>query len=150
MKWIAKDYSLVGIQLLLFILYYLDLDLLEFYLPALFLSISLGLSVFGGLLVLLAMLQLSKNLSPFPSPKKNSELVQTGLYKYVRHPIYTGILISSFSFALATASGYRILITILLYILFMVKSEYEERLLMERYKEYESYMKKTGRFFPKI
>ena len=146
----SKDYKLVGLQMLLFILYVFDPKILSLAFPALIKTGAFIVSLLGVVVLILAMLQLSKNLSPFPSPKTNSELVQSGLYKYVRHPIYTGILISSFSFALATASGYRILISILLYILFIVKSEYEETLLMQRYKEYESYMKKTGRFFPKI
>ncbi|TRO65518.1 methyltransferase family protein [Christiangramia sabulilitoris] len=146
----SKDYKLVGLQMLLFILYVFDPNILSLAFPAIIRTGALIIAVLGGAVLILAMLQLSKNLSPFPSPKTNSELVQSGLYKYVRHPIYTGIVISSFSLALATASVFRILISILLYILFMVKSEYEEKLLMQRYKEYESYKKRTGRFFPKI
>lgn len=146
----SKDYKLVGLQMLLFILYVFDPKILSLEFPALIKTGAFIVSLLGVVILILAMLQLSKNLSPFPSPKTNSELVQSGLYKYVRHPIYTGILISSFSFALATASGYRILISILLYILFIVKSEYEEKLLMQRYKEYETYKKRTGRFFPKF
>lgn len=136
--------------MLLFILYVFDLKILSLAFPSFIKTVAFIVAILGVVVLILAMLQLSKNLSPFPSPKTNSELVQSGLYKYVRHPIYTGILISSFSFALATASGFRILISILLYILFIAKSEYEEKLLMQRYKEYETYKKRTGRFFPKF
>ncbi len=146
----SKDYKLVALQMLLFLLYIFDLKFLSLAFSSFIKTLAYIVAILGVVVLILAMLQLNKNLSPFPSPKTNSELVQSGLYKYVRHPIYTGILISSFSFAMATESGFRILISILLYILFIVKSEYEERLLTKRYREYELYKKTTGRFFPKI
>ncbi len=146
----SKDYKLVALQMLLFLLYIFDLKFLSLAFPSFIKTVAYIVAILGVVVLILAMLQLNKNLSPFPSPKTNSELVKSGLYKYVRHPIYTGILISSFSFAMATESGFRILISILLYILFIVKSEYEERLLTKRYREYELYKKTTGRFFPKI
>ncbi len=146
----SKDYKLVALQMLLFLLYIFDLKFLSLAFSSFIKTVAYIVAILGVVVLILAMLQLNKNLSPFPSPKTNSELVKSGLYKYVRHPIYTGILISSFSFAMATESGFRILISILLYILFIVKSEYEERLLTKRYMEYELYKKTTGRFFPKI
>jgi len=143
-----KDYFFVGIQFLLFLLYLIDLEFIKFSLPYIFRIIGLILTISGLIVLILALLQLNKNLSPFPTPKTNSELVQSGLYKYIRHPIYTGILLNFFGYSLYSGSLFRLSITILLYILFLYKSNYEEKMLSRQFEEYSSYKKKTGRFFP--
>lgn len=145
-----KDYFLVGVQIVLFILYYFHINFVEFLIPqwiqwTLLVFIGIGIVIF-----IISIIQLNKNLSPFPTPRSDSQLVQTGLYKYIRHPVYTGILISFGSYALYSGSIYRLIITLILYLLFLVKSRYEEEQLMNRYDEYGTYRKKTGRFFPKI
>ncbi len=150
MKLNAKDYFFVGIQFLLFLIYVFEIEFLSFKLPKYLNTIFLFISVIGFLIIIIALLQLNKNLSPFPTPKSNSELIQIGLYKYIRHPIYTGIIISVFGFGLYTNSGYRIIIVLFLLILFYYKSSYEENLLLNKYPDYFGYKNKVGRFFPKF
>jgi protein-S-isoprenylcysteine O-methyltransferase Ste14 len=106
--------------------------------------------IIGVLTVAIALLQLNINLSPFPSPKSNSSLIKTGLYKFIRHPIYTGIILTTFGYGLYTDSFYKILISIGLYILFYFKSEYEEERLTKKFTDYKIYKKSTGRFFPQF
>lgn len=106
--------------------------------------------ILGIIIVLLAILQLHKNLSPFPSPKTNSELITVGLYKYIRHPIYTGIIVITIGYGLYTDSVYKILIALGLSILFYFKSKYEEQQLSIAFKSYKNYKKATGRFFPRL
>ena len=146
----SKDYILVGFQVVLFFLYIFDLQIWNVVIPEWLRQTGLILAIFGVLLFLIAMLQLNKNLSPFPSPKSGSELVRSGLYKFIRHPIYTGILIAFIGFALFSESIYRILITFGLYLLFLIKTEYEEHRLQEKFSEYDRYKEVTGRFLPKI
>ena len=146
----SKDYILVGFQVILFFLYIFDLQIWNVVIPEWLRQTGLILAIFGVLLFLIAMLQLNKNLSPFPSPKSGSELVRSGLYKFIRHPIYTGILIAFLGFALFSESIYRILITFGLYLLFLIKTEYEEHRLQEKFSEYDRYKKVTGRFLPKV
>lgn len=110
--------------------------------------IGLILSFFGGLIILLALLQLNKNLSPFPTPKNNSTLLENGLYKYTRHPIYSGIILLFIGFSVYQNSWYKLLISLLLVILFYLKSVYEEQRLEQKFPEYKNYKTKTGRFFP--
>jgi protein-S-isoprenylcysteine O-methyltransferase Ste14 len=150
MKLGSKDFIFVGVQLLLFAAYVFDVDLWEFDLPRSFEVGFLITAMLGALVILLALIQLNTNLSPFPSPKTSAELVQSGLYKYVRHPIYSGILILLLSYGLYTASSYKLGITIILYVLFYFKSGYEEVRLQEVFTHYKSYKKTTGRFFPKM
>ncbi|MCH4824146.1 isoprenylcysteine carboxylmethyltransferase family protein [Gramella lutea] len=143
-----KDYFFVGVQFLLFLIYFLDVEIIDFNIPSWLEVLALIIIVFGVIIFLVALLQLNRNLSPFPTPKSDSRLVKTGIYKYIRHPIYSGILITFLAYGIFTTSLFRILITFILYALFNLKSKYEEKQLRGRFPEYASYQKKTGRFFP--
>lgn len=149
MKKTRQDYIFVGVQLLLFVLYWFEfLPKLRMPLPVI--GFSVALSMAGIAIVVGALWKLNRNLTPFPTPKPGAQLVQTGLYKWVRHPIYTGIIISVFSVATALGSPYKLLISAFLLVLFYLKTQYEEKKLMQQYTGYALYRKKTGRFFPKL
>jgi protein-S-isoprenylcysteine O-methyltransferase Ste14 len=111
-------------------------------------KIGLALTVFGGIIIILALLQLNKNLSPFPTPKDSASLLQNGLYKYMRHPIYTGIILLFLGYSVYQNSFYKLGISLLLVILFYFKSNYEELRLEQTFPDYKNYKTKTGRFFP--
>lgn len=144
-----KDYILVLLQAVLFVLFLFDFKWLDVKLPEWIQHIALGFSGVGLVIAFVAVLQLNKNLSPFPTPKSNSELIKNGLYKYIRHPIYTGLLLMFFGYAVFSESFYRLVVASLLLILFHVKSRYEEQKLKQSFLEYASYQTYTGRFWPK-
>ena len=150
MKTKIKDIVYVGIQFLLFAGYLFEVKKLRFELPEFIQFILLPFIAAGIAIILISLFQLNKNLSPFPSPKENSELITTGLFSKMRHPIYSGILLLAFSFALYQNSGFKILISFFLLTLFYFKTGYEEKQLSLKFPEYKKYKKKTGRFFPKI
>lgn len=144
-----RDYLFVGIQFVLFGLYVFEW-LPRVKVPAAIFFMGITAAGAGLLTALLSVLNLNRNLTVFPTPKKNAELVQTGLYRWVRHPIYSGILFSAFAFAAGTGSLHKLLTAITLLILFYFKTAYEEKRLTEHYREYADYRKRTGRFFPKF
>lgn len=150
MKPTSKDIGFVVIQLILFTAILFDFRLFSLNLGKTVRTVAVIVFLLGGLMTALSLLNLSRNLSPFPSPKQNSNLVSTGLYKYIRHPIYTGIIIAGLGFSVYTSSAYRLAVTLLLLILFYFKSKYEEKKLMEVFSDYAGYMKQTGRFLPKL
>jgi protein-S-isoprenylcysteine O-methyltransferase Ste14 len=150
MKTKIKDIVYVGIQFLLFAGYLFEVKKLRFEMPELIQFILLPFIAAGIAVILISFFQLNKNLSPFPSPKKYSELITAGLFSKIRHPIYSGILLLAFSFALYQNSGFKILISFFLLILFYFKTGYEEKLLSLKFPEYKNYKMNTGRFFPKI
>lgn len=149
MKKTSKDYMYVGIQFILFAVYIIPITIITFVTGTVFNIIGIILLALGVLVGLLSIIQLNKNLSPFPTPITGGKLIETGLYKYIRHPIYTGILSTLLGYGLYSGSGYKILITMTLLVLFLYKSKYEEKKLSLVFSEYPEYMKKTGRFFPK-
>ncbi len=142
-----KDYFFVLLQFLLFIAYLFEFDTLTIELSNALKLTLLGLTVFGGLITLTAILQLNTKLSPFPTPKENSSLVTNGVFKWVRHPIYTGLILSFVCYSLYHESLYKLCISLVLTILFHFKVKYEESRIIEKFPEYIEH-KKTGRLFP--
>lgn len=136
----------VAIQLSLFVIYLLPVQILSIHLPE-WLRYSglvlLGLSVILGAV---ALLQLNTNISPFPTPISNGTLITTGAYRMARHPIYTALIFSGLGYAIYQASLFKGLITLLLLTLFYFKSSYEEKLLAQSFPEYQEYKTKTRRF----
>jgi protein-S-isoprenylcysteine O-methyltransferase Ste14 len=58
--------------------------------------------VFGlGALLLLgrSLLDLGQNLTPLPHPRDDGQLVQTGIYDLVRHPLYSGVISLALAYA---------------------------------------------------
>jgi protein-S-isoprenylcysteine O-methyltransferase Ste14 len=145
----AADVTFTGVQFLLFLIYFFDIHFFEVnqFFPDFILGIitALGVSLFA-----FAVFQLGFNLSPFPRPKSSLKIIKTGVFKYIRHPIYTGLFISLLAYALYSHSSSKIIITILLLIWFYFKSAYEEKLLIQKFPDYMAYKKKTGRFFPRL
>lgn len=142
-----KDVILVTIQFILLTIFYIPFIPDTFQSPIILKYTGVVISVLGFLIIIIAFLQLNKNLTPFPTPKENGFLINTGLYKYVRHPIYSGIFLAAIGIAFYTSSYWQLVISFILLILFYYKSKYEESLLIETYKEYEEYKKVTRRFF---
>lgn len=84
--------------------------------------------------------------------RKDHKIIQTGLYKFIRHPSYSGSLISFFGFGIALNNWISlIVITIPIVIAFMNRIKIEEALLTEQFGlEYKEYMKRTYRLIPLI
>jgi len=146
----GKDWMYVLLQFILFGVYLIEIDLFTICLPEWFKLGVLTFTVIGIIIIVLSFYQLGSNLSPFPSPVKNANLITTGIFKYLRHPIYTGILLILFSVAIYNTSEYKLIISILLLILFQFKSKYEESRLIANFENYKNYMKDTGKFIPKL
>lgn len=103
----------------------------------------------GGLvLVVLGSRQLRNALTPVPFPRDDAELVQTGAYGLVRHPIYGGLVIGSIGWGLVTASPVTLAMAVALFAFFELKSRREEAWLEARYPEYSSYRARTRRLIP--
>ncbi len=136
------------LQFLLFIAFSFEIDSMAIIFPEVLFWFGVVIFVIGAFITITAALQLNFNLSPFPSPLPGSNLIENGVYKFIRHPIYTGLILSFFGFAIISDSGYRILITAVLFLLFYFKTIYEEKRLIEKFPNYLEYKSRSGRFFP--
>jgi protein-S-isoprenylcysteine O-methyltransferase Ste14 len=118
--------------------------------PARLASAALGSLLIGaGLLIpLRAIAHLDQSISPLPRPTQEGSLVQHGLYRYVRHPIYVGVMASALGFGLLMASLAALLLGGLLVVLLDLKARREEVWLTQRYPDYAAYAARTRRFLP--
>lgn len=118
---------------------------------ALLVTIAIAVLLAVGIVILgFSFLALGKSLTAHPIPAKNGVLVTDGLYKFTRHPIYTGVLALGAAMTIIGGLFPHILFFIALIVLLNYKASFEERLLRQRYFEYASYAVKTGRFLPKL
>jgi len=83
--------------------------------------------------------------------KKNHELIDYGIYSYIRHPIYTGLTLAYTGGELILCSYLFIPMFLTLIIMGYIQAKQEEALLKSHFgKKYVDYMKKTKMFYPFI
>ena len=101
------------------------------------------LLVFGGAFVFVSATRaLGSGLTPFPRPADAAELVESGPYAIIRHPIYSGGILFFAGISLALSPG-ALAGTAALVVLFALKSRVEERFLVARYPVYDEYCART-------
>ena len=88
------------------------------------------------IILLVAIKDLGRNLSPFPKPIKNSNLVTTGIYRFFRHPMYYSLLVISFGVFITKLSIYYLLLSISLGLIIKFKINLEEQYLKNKFKNY--------------
>lgn len=104
--------------------------------------------LFGLLVAFLAIMSLGQNLTPLPHPKDKAQLVTSGVYAYVRHPIYSSILLLALGWAAWNASLFTLLATLILAIFFDLKARREERFLQQKFAAYQDYKMRVKKFIP--
>jgi protein-S-isoprenylcysteine O-methyltransferase Ste14 len=113
-------------------------------------AVGVVLCALGIGLAIWARAYLGRNWGMPMSRKENPELVTTGPYAYVRHPIYTGMLIAMLGSAIGE-SPFWSLPLVLFGIYFVYSARREEKLMMEQFPEqYRAYMKRTKMLVPFI
>ena len=119
-------------------------------------TLTLGPFLLGGstFVFLKAFMDLGSNLSPWATPADpesgRGSLVDSGMYSYVRHPIYAALLFGGAGFSVMTDSAMRLILVGVLFIVLDIMSNFEEEKLAETYgAEYENYMSTIpGKFVP--
>jgi len=106
-------------------------------------------AIFGGLaLIGVASLKLGPGITPTPMPSSMGRLTTTGLYQWMRHPIYTGVLTIVIGMVAQSGNWVSLAIGFGAFAFFSVKARWEEARLAERYDGYREYAQHTPRFFP--
>ena len=109
---------------------------------------GLAACVAGFAFAVWARLHLGRNWGMPMSFKQGHELVMTGPYRYVRHPIYTGMMLALLGSALIAGRAWFVVLTAM--VIYCVHSaRTEERLMLENFSEtYTEYKKRTKAFIP--
>lgn len=92
--------------------------------------------IFAFIILFLAIKELGRNLSPFPRPINNSNLVTTGIYRFMRHPMYYSLIFISIGVFIIKLSIYYLFLTISLALIIKFKIALEEKYLMNKFKNY--------------
>ena len=94
---------------------------------------------------------IGKNITQTVKTRKEHQLVTSGPYRWVRHPLYSVGTLLFLSFALMASNWFIALSSLLGLVMLMVRLPKEEQNLIEKFgDEYKNYMKRTGRLIPKI
>lgn len=113
------------------------------------LGIGVGVLCVAGIYWLFS--SIGTGITPVSATRREHKLVTDGIYRYVRHPLYTIGSALFLSFGMMADNWFIILLAILAFIVMAIRTPKEEANLIEKFgDEYREYMKRTGRFLPKF
>ena len=107
-------------------------------------------TVVGLAVMVIGATRLGRGLTATPLPNAHAKLRTGGLYRYARHPIYSGWLLTMASITVASGSGLRLLTLGVLVLLLTAKARWEETRLIQRFEGYAGYAARTPRFVPRL
>ena len=90
------------------------------------------------------------NFNIRPDIKYGCHLITDGIYRYVRHPMYSSVLLIMLGIVFLYMNIYEVVLYLILVVDLLVKMLYEESLWVCKSKEYVEYMQKTKRLIPYI
>jgi len=109
------------------------------------------LVVLGASLVIGGLIRLGRNFAFAIAPKETNNLVTNGPYGWVRHPLYSAFLIEAMGISLLMANWFVATMAGSMWMLLVYRTRQEEEELIQRFgDEYRAYIKRTGRFFPRL
>ena len=136
----ANDLILVILQFFIISLHFFQLEFLpqKQIIQASTFSYLLGILIIiiACIIMLISIKDLGRNLSPFPRPINNSNLVTTGIYRFTRHPMYYSLIFISIGVFIIKLSIYYLFLTISLASIIKFKIALEEKYLMNKFKNY--------------
>ena len=113
--------------------------------------IGLALDLVGVLFAIWARLTIGRNWSNVIALKEKHELVQTGPYGIVRHPIYTGMSLAVLGTAMTTGSLAAYLGFVCMMVGLLIRIQSEDRLMATQFPEtHPAYRQRTRRLVPFI
>lgn len=118
--------------------------------PLYFMSLGGLTAVAGGLLALSVSRTLGDAFTATPVPRSGAHLSRGGPYRYIRHPMYAGLLLIILGLLIAAGSPIAWAWGVVLAVFFWLKSRWEDRALQRAYgSEWQAWAERTGAFIPR-
>jgi len=111
-------------------------------------AVAVGLGLVALVLIGKGLLDLGANLTPLPHPKDDGVMVQAGIYGWVRHPLYGGLVLTAFAWALYQVSLTHLLGAIAGFMFFNAKANLEEHWLVQKFSDYPNYQQRVKKLIP--
>ena len=108
------------------------------------------IEIVGGVLLILGFIHLKDSLKITPEPKENAQFVNTGIYRYIRHPIYSGLIFFGAGQVISKWTFTILIAFIVLVVDLVAKYRYEDSLLIKVYPGADEYQRKVGALLPKF
>ena len=112
--------------------------------------VAAGLVLGAVLLGAWAARWLGKGLTPLPLPNGRVDLITSGPYGRVRHPMYTAVILGMAGVVVISGTWWSAAAWAALVALLTLKSRWEETQLAAFFSNYHEYRERTGRFVPKL
>ena len=109
---------------------------------------ALGLLLAGAAFGISGAWVLGRNRTIFPKPNNGSQLIRHGVYRLVRHPLYTSVTLLSLAWAAWWSSVPTLAVAVAQAVLLDRKARREEAWLRECFPEYAEYARRVRRFVP--
>ena len=136
----AYDLMLVFLQFFIISLHFIKWEFLpqKQIIPESPFSFLLGILIIiiAFIIMLVSIKDLGRNLSPFPRPINNSNLVTKGIYRFTRHPMYYSLIFISIGVFIIKLTIYYLFLTTSLALIIKFKIALEEKYLMNKFKNY--------------
>jgi protein-S-isoprenylcysteine O-methyltransferase Ste14 len=110
--------------------------------------VGIVLMVAGVAFLLAGLIRLGGGLTPLPYPKDGAQLVQTGPFALVRHPMYSGGLVLGLGWTLYVRGWLTLGFVVVMFAWLDVKSRREERWLAEKFPAYAAYQRRVRKLIP--
>jgi len=147
---LKRDILFLILQFLLVAVYVADPFYLNFDIPSWIKYCALVFLATGIVIILFGVLNLNQALDHMSPSIKNTGVFFRGIYRYIGHPIYAGMLVVMIAVAWFMGSWFKMGVTVILGVIFYFKSSLEEHKLIQEYVQYKDYKESTGCFFPKL
>ena len=143
----AYEIILVILQFFIILLHFIKLEFFPkieiMQVNFIFIFVGFLLIVIASIIVLMAIKDLGSNLSPFPRPIANGNLITTGIYRFIRHPMYYSLILISLGVFITKLSLYYLCLTISLVLIIKFKIILEEKYLNYKFQNYIFYKDKV-------
>jgi protein-S-isoprenylcysteine O-methyltransferase Ste14 len=90
------------------------------------------------------------NINIIPEIKEGAQMITTGAYKYIRHPMYFSVLLMMLGVVISALKPLNFTLYLVLIFVLFLKAKKEETLWLEKSKFYAPYMENTKRIIPFI